>query len=85
MTQTSTYMARTNQFIQKTVAFMDGSEIDPEVAKGATHEQCKAITTRIGKSLNTPPMSRQGKETVAKPNAEAVPDNPASADAPAST
>ncbi|KAK9003729.1 hypothetical protein V6N11_084361 [Hibiscus sabdariffa] len=33
---------------------MGGFPSDTEVAKGATHEQCKAITTRSGKSLNTP-------------------------------
>ncbi|KAL4318224.1 hypothetical protein GQ457_18G011050 [Hibiscus cannabinus] len=57
---------------------------DTEIAKGATHEQCKAITTRSGKSLNTPNKSNQGEETVAKPNAAAVPDNSAQADTPAS-
>ncbi|KAL4303132.1 hypothetical protein GQ457_10G012710 [Hibiscus cannabinus] len=82
MTQTSGYMARTDQFIQNTDAFMDRTEMrmqnqedtlkslenqvaqisqaqksrpvgrfpnDTEVAKGATHEQCKAIATRSGR------------------------------------
>ncbi|KAK9008867.1 hypothetical protein V6N11_080344 [Hibiscus sabdariffa] len=63
MAQTSAYMARTDRFIQKTDAFMDRTEMklqnhdatlnDTEVAKGATHEQCKAITTRSGKILTS--------------------------------
>ncbi|KAL4272605.1 hypothetical protein GQ457_13G015840 [Hibiscus cannabinus] len=86
MAHTSTYMARTERFIQKTDAFMDRTEMklqnhdatlksletqvgqisqilssrpigefpsDTEVAKGATHEQCKVITTRSGKILTS--------------------------------
>ncbi|KAL4366212.1 hypothetical protein GQ457_05G025350 [Hibiscus cannabinus] len=55
---------------------------DIEVAKGSTHEQCKGITTRSGKSLSTPNKSKQGGETIANPNATTVTDNPASIDTP---
>ncbi|KAK8510303.1 hypothetical protein V6N12_073374 [Hibiscus sabdariffa] len=102
MTQTSAYMARTNQFIEKIDAFMDRTEMwmqnqeatlkslenqvgqisqvlksrsmggfpsDTEVAKGATHEQCKAISTRSGKVLKTPTENKQGEATVANSKA----------------
>ncbi|KAL4342285.1 hypothetical protein GQ457_08G033780 [Hibiscus cannabinus] len=114
MEQTSAYIARTYQFIQKTDAFMDMTEMrmqnqeaalkslenqvaqisqmldtrpmggfpsDTKVAKGPTHEQCKAISTRSGKILNTPTKSKQGKDTATNPNATTVPDNPAKAEA----
>ncbi|KAK8609244.1 hypothetical protein V6N13_025550 [Hibiscus sabdariffa] len=110
MTQTSTYMARTYQFIQKTDLFMDMTKIrmqnqevalkslenqvgqishalntrpsggfpsDTKVAKGATHEQCKTITTRSGKVL-PPSTSKQGKKNADNPNVATVPDEPAS-------
>ncbi|KAK8644570.1 hypothetical protein V6N13_123873 [Hibiscus sabdariffa] len=50
-----------------------GFPSDTEVAKGATHEQCKAITTRSGKILK----SNQG-ETAADPSPAT--DTPAKAD-----
>ncbi|KAK8627984.1 hypothetical protein V6N13_063698 [Hibiscus sabdariffa] len=85
MAQTSAYMARTDRFIQKTDAFMDRTPIggfpsDTEVAKGATHEQCKAITTRSGKILTQ--MSNQ-RGTAASPSAAI--DTPAEADGSAQT
>ncbi|KAK8563469.1 hypothetical protein V6N12_035615 [Hibiscus sabdariffa] len=51
---------------------------DTEVAKGATHEQCKAITTRSGKILE--PTSKQ-RGTTANPSAAT--DAPVKADEPA--
>ncbi|KAK8565000.1 hypothetical protein V6N12_058576 [Hibiscus sabdariffa] len=51
---------------------------DTEVAKGATHEQCKAITTRSGKILE--PTSKQ-RGTAA--NTSAATDAPVKADEPA--
>ncbi|KAK8694350.1 hypothetical protein V6N13_071904 [Hibiscus sabdariffa] len=88
MAQTSAYMARTDRFIQKTDAFMDRTEMKPiggfpsdtEVAKGATHEQCKAITTRSGKIL-TQTSNQRG--TAASPSAAI--DTPAEADESAQT
>ncbi|KAK8653696.1 hypothetical protein V6N13_127685 [Hibiscus sabdariffa] len=53
-----------------------GFPSDTEVAKGATHEQCNAITTRSGKILK----NNQG-ETAA--NLSPAIDTPAKADAPA--
>ncbi|KAK8980562.1 hypothetical protein V6N11_074173 [Hibiscus sabdariffa] len=64
---------------------MGGFPRDTEVAKGATHEQCKAISTRSGKILMTPNKDKQGEDTTANSKAAAVPDNPATADTPAST
>ncbi|KAK8572803.1 hypothetical protein V6N13_048370 [Hibiscus sabdariffa] len=55
-----------------------GFPSDTEVAKGATHEQCKAITTRSGKVLE--PTSNQ-KGTAANPSAAT--NAPAKADEPA--
>ncbi|KAL4367295.1 hypothetical protein GQ457_05G023380 [Hibiscus cannabinus] len=40
---------------------MGGFPSDTEVANGATHEQCKAISTRSGKILNTPPRANKVK------------------------
>ncbi|KAK8649185.1 hypothetical protein V6N13_129919 [Hibiscus sabdariffa] len=53
-----------------------GFPSDTEVAKGATHEQCKVITTRNGKILK----NNHGKTDVNPPPAT---DTPAEADAPA--
>ncbi|KAK8652397.1 hypothetical protein V6N13_061415 [Hibiscus sabdariffa] len=92
MAQTSAYMARTDRFIQKTDAFMDRTEMklqnhdatlksletDTEVAKGATHEQCKAITTRSGRVLE--PTANQ-KGIAASPSAAT--EVPAEVDKPA--
>ncbi|KAK8680555.1 hypothetical protein V6N13_109497 [Hibiscus sabdariffa] len=55
-----------------------GFPSDTEVAKGATHEQCKAIKTRSGKILE--PTSNQ-KGTAA--NSSTTTDAPAKADEPA--
>ncbi|KAK8684027.1 hypothetical protein V6N13_040064 [Hibiscus sabdariffa] len=53
-----------------------GFPSDTEVAKGATHEQCNAITTRSGKILK----NNHGETVVHPPPAT---DTPAEADAPA--
>ncbi|KAK8516097.1 hypothetical protein V6N12_013506 [Hibiscus sabdariffa] len=53
-----------------------GFPSDTEVAKGATHEQCKAITTRSGKILK----SNQGGMA---DNPSPATDTPAEADEPA--
>ncbi|KAL4302781.1 hypothetical protein GQ457_10G017770 [Hibiscus cannabinus] len=53
-----------------------GFPSDTEVAKGATHEQCNAITTRSGKIL----QNNQGETAVKPPPAT---DPPAGADEPA--
>ncbi|KAK8975566.1 hypothetical protein V6N11_055714 [Hibiscus sabdariffa] len=53
-----------------------GFPSDTEVAKGATHEQCKAITTRSGKILK----NNHGETAVYPPPAT---DTPAEVDAPA--
>ncbi|KAK8659961.1 hypothetical protein V6N13_030151 [Hibiscus sabdariffa] len=58
---------------------MGGFSIDTEVVKGATHEQCKALSTRSGKILNTYTKNKLGEETVAIPNTVAVQDKPAQA------
>ncbi|KAK8516824.1 hypothetical protein V6N12_049536 [Hibiscus sabdariffa] len=57
-----------------------GFPSDTEVAKGATHEQCKAMTTRSGKIL-TQTSNKRG--TAASPSAAI--DTPAEADEPAQT
>ncbi|KAL4352269.1 hypothetical protein GQ457_06G011840 [Hibiscus cannabinus] len=57
-----------------------GFPSDTEVAKGATHEQCKAITTRNGKIL-TQTSNQRG--TAASPSTTI--DTPAEADEPAQT
>ncbi|KAK8985093.1 hypothetical protein V6N11_076784 [Hibiscus sabdariffa] len=46
-----------------------GFPSDTEVAKGATHEQCKAILMTSGKVLKTPTENKQGEATAAKPKA----------------
>ncbi|KAK8992085.1 hypothetical protein V6N11_044977 [Hibiscus sabdariffa] len=53
-----------------------GFPSDTEVAKGATHEQCNAITTRSGKILK----NNHGETAV---NPTSATDTPAEADAPA--
>ncbi|KAK8613094.1 hypothetical protein V6N13_104416 [Hibiscus sabdariffa] len=57
-----------------------GFPSDTEVAKGATHEQCKAITTRSGRIMK-PMINQEG--TAATPSAAT--DAPAEADKPAET
>ncbi|KAK8530732.1 hypothetical protein V6N12_013234 [Hibiscus sabdariffa] len=64
---------------------MGGFPSDTEVAKGATHEQCKAISTRSGKVLKTPIQSKQGEDTAANSKAADDTDSPAQANIPAST
>ncbi|KAK8583879.1 hypothetical protein V6N13_109268 [Hibiscus sabdariffa] len=54
-----------------------------EVAKGATHEQCKAISTRSGKVLETPPKSKQGEIIVTNSRVTSDTDIPVQADIPA--
>ncbi|KAK8593494.1 hypothetical protein V6N12_045574 [Hibiscus sabdariffa] len=44
-----------------------GFPSDTEVAKGATHEQCKTITTRSGKNLSTQTRTDMGKRLLTKP------------------
>ncbi|KAK9046096.1 hypothetical protein V6N11_051996 [Hibiscus sabdariffa] len=44
---------------------IDGFPSDTEVAKGATHEQSKAISTRSGKVLEPPTKNKQGEATSA--------------------
>ncbi|KAK8670702.1 hypothetical protein V6N13_037320 [Hibiscus sabdariffa] len=58
---------------------------DNEVAKGATHEQCKAISTRSGKILTTPNQNKQGEKTIDNPNAATIPDEPTLAKEPVAT
>ncbi|KAK8549159.1 hypothetical protein V6N13_063555 [Hibiscus sabdariffa] len=70
-----------NQVVQISQALnsrpMGGFPSDTEVAKGATHEQCKAISTKSGKILMTPNKDKQGEETAANSKAALVPDSPA--------
>ncbi|KAK8593623.1 hypothetical protein V6N12_045699 [Hibiscus sabdariffa] len=54
---------------------------DIEVAKGDTHEQCKAISTRSGKVLE--PMNKQRGTTVTPTKTSTVTDTLATADIPA--
>ncbi|KAK8636291.1 hypothetical protein V6N13_004995 [Hibiscus sabdariffa] len=61
---------------------LGGFPSDTKVAKGATHEQCKAISTRSGKVLKTPTENKQGETIVANSKALENTDNPASADIP---
>ncbi|KAL4351939.1 hypothetical protein GQ457_06G015610 [Hibiscus cannabinus] len=60
-----------------------GFPSDTEVAKGATHEKCKAISTRSGKVLEPPNMNNQGDTAAAHSKSSTVIDNPAKADIPA--
>ncbi|KAK8680721.1 hypothetical protein V6N13_109661 [Hibiscus sabdariffa] len=62
-----------------------GFPSDTEVAKGTTHEKCKAILTRSGKVLNPPTESRKGEATVDNSKVTSGTDIPATADIPAST
>ncbi|KAL4272131.1 hypothetical protein GQ457_13G017390 [Hibiscus cannabinus] len=59
---------------------MGGFPSDTEVAKVPTHEQCKAISTRSGRILNTPIKNKQGEEVAANPSTKAILYNPAKAD-----
>ncbi|KAK8569231.1 hypothetical protein V6N12_007763 [Hibiscus sabdariffa] len=61
-----------------------GFPSDTEVAKGATHEQCKAISTRSGKVLNPPTKNRRGEATAVKSKATRDTDIPTMAETPAS-
>ncbi|KAK8715335.1 hypothetical protein V6N13_042671 [Hibiscus sabdariffa] len=60
-----------------------GFPSDTEADKGATHEQCKAISTRSGKVLETPPKSKQGEITITNSKVTSDTDIPAQADIPA--
>ncbi|KAK8601099.1 hypothetical protein V6N12_050941 [Hibiscus sabdariffa] len=60
-----------------------GFPSDTEVAKGATHEQCKTISTRSGKILETPPKSKQGEITITNSKITSDIDIPAQVDIPA--
>ncbi|KAK8530849.1 hypothetical protein V6N12_013349 [Hibiscus sabdariffa] len=60
-----------------------GFPSDTEVAKGTNHEQCKAISTRSGKVLETPPKRKQGEITVTNSKVTSDIDIPAQADIPA--
>ncbi|KAK8696861.1 hypothetical protein V6N13_001985 [Hibiscus sabdariffa] len=63
---------------------MGGFPSDTEVAKGATHEQCKAISTRSGNILKTPTQSEQREATDANSKVAGDTDSPAPLDTPAS-
>ncbi|KAL4283808.1 hypothetical protein GQ457_16G019000 [Hibiscus cannabinus] len=65
-----------NQFMAQTSAYMARTDSDTEVAKGATHEHCNAITTRSGKILKN---NKEGTTVNPPPSI----DTPAEADAPA--
>ncbi|KAL4388081.1 hypothetical protein GQ457_09G018580 [Hibiscus cannabinus] len=82
-------MARTDRFIQKIDALMDRTEMQLQnhdatlkslEAQGATHEQCKAITTRSGKILM---QTNNQRGTAASPSAAT--DKPVEVDEPAET
>ncbi|KAK8694932.1 hypothetical protein V6N13_072475 [Hibiscus sabdariffa] len=57
-----------------------GFPSDAEVAKGATHEQCKAITKRSGKVLE--PTNKQRGITAAQTKTSAVTDTPGTTNKP---
>ncbi|KAK8689822.1 hypothetical protein V6N13_088532 [Hibiscus sabdariffa] len=59
---------------------IEGFPSDTEVAKGATHEQCKAISTSSGKVLNPPTENKRGKATAAQSKATRDTDIPALAE-----
>ncbi|KAK8636830.1 hypothetical protein V6N13_064267 [Hibiscus sabdariffa] len=59
---------------------MGGFPSDTEVTEGATHEQCKAISTRSGKVLKTPTENKQREATTAKSKVASDTDNPAPID-----
>ncbi|KAK8635199.1 hypothetical protein V6N13_023076 [Hibiscus sabdariffa] len=61
-----------------------GFPSDTEVTKGATHEQCKAISTRSGKVLKTPTENKQGEATATNSNVASDTDSPTLVDTPAS-
>ncbi|KAK8596094.1 hypothetical protein V6N12_064594 [Hibiscus sabdariffa] len=61
---------------------LGGFPSDTGVAKGATHKQSKAISTRSGKILKTPTENKQGQTTVANSKAAENTDNPAPTDIP---
>ncbi|KAK9034004.1 hypothetical protein V6N11_050183 [Hibiscus sabdariffa] len=53
-----------------------------KVAKGATQEQCKAISTKSGKVLEPPNLNKQGDTADAHSKSSVVIDNPAKVDIP---
>ncbi|KAK8663121.1 hypothetical protein V6N13_025002 [Hibiscus sabdariffa] len=71
MAETSAYMARIYQFIQKTDAFIDRTKMQMQNQEVAL----KSLENQVGK---------HGKDTVVKPNTAEVLDDPAPADTPAS-
>ncbi|KAK8672255.1 hypothetical protein V6N13_110628 [Hibiscus sabdariffa] len=56
----------------------------PGVAKGATHEQCKVISTRSGKVLKPPTENKQREATVANSQVASDKDIPTPTETPAS-
>ncbi|KAK8554074.1 hypothetical protein V6N13_072993 [Hibiscus sabdariffa] len=60
-----------------------GFPSDTEIAKSATQEKCKVISTRSGKVLNPPTENRKGEATIANSKAASDIDIPASANTPA--
>ncbi|KAK8701485.1 hypothetical protein V6N13_019872 [Hibiscus sabdariffa] len=54
---------------------MGGLPSYTEVAKKATHEHCKAITTRSGKQLKEVQTTNQGDKALTEPSAAATPKN----------
>ncbi|KAK8984702.1 hypothetical protein V6N11_020018 [Hibiscus sabdariffa] len=60
-----------------------GFPSDTEVAKGTNHVRCKAISTRSGKVLETPPKRKQGEIIVTNSKVTSDTDIPAQADIPA--
>ncbi|KAL4285038.1 hypothetical protein GQ457_16G015320 [Hibiscus cannabinus] len=77
--KTDAFMDRTEMKLQNhdaTLKPIRGFPSDTEVAKGATHEQCKAIITRSGKILK----NNQGGMAA---NSSPATDTPAEADEPA--
>ncbi|KAK8656745.1 hypothetical protein V6N13_098683 [Hibiscus sabdariffa] len=61
---------------------LGGFPSDTKVVKGATHEQCKAISTRSGKVLKTPTENKQGEATAANFKATSDIDSTAPTDTP---
>ncbi|KAK9018434.1 hypothetical protein V6N11_001410 [Hibiscus sabdariffa] len=62
-----------------------GFPSDTEVAKGATHEQCKVISTRSDRVLKPPTENRQGEAIISNPKVASDTDIPASVDTTTST
>ncbi|KAL4332447.1 hypothetical protein GQ457_07G007940 [Hibiscus cannabinus] len=67
--------------IRVKVILIDRASEHLSVAKGATHEQCKAIATRSGKVLE--PTNKQNGTTTTQIKTAVITDTPATADIPA--